>query len=237
MGLPALLYPESHVTPSFTSPEAMLALRAEMRTLLDDVRRVRPAEDSPEETAALTRLSLISLSTYRLLQTSFLELLRQSLHHALSELVRKELATAEPARRLALRHIEKAVDEYGVMMEAAAIALAVVPSSSFALFLDELAQQTAAAGELPMNATDRVVLRFQLNVMVALDVLDASLDELTFWAYRAITNTHRVEALPIEALFSQIHGELARVRSRNAWVDWDDEEIARELAPWPNASR
>jgi hypothetical protein len=92
-------------------------------------------------------------------------------------------------------------------------------------------------GELPMEATDRLVLRFQLDVMIALDVLDASLEELTFWAYRAITNTRRVEALPIDALSSQIRGELARVRSRNAWVGWDDEEIARELAPWPSTSR
>jgi hypothetical protein len=237
MGLPALLFPERQVTPPLIAPAEMQVLRTEMRSLFDDVRRACPADDSAEEKAVLTRLSLLSLSTYRLLQTSFLEILRQNLHYALAELVRKELATAEPARRLALRHIEKAVDQYGVLMEVVAAALTLVPQSSLALFMDELAERTAAGGELPMEATDRLVLRFQLDVLIALDVLDASLEELTFWAYRAITNTRRVEALPIDALSSQIRGELARVRSRNAWVGWDDEEIARELAPWPSTSR
>lgn len=237
MGLPALLFPDSHVVQPLLSPEATQVLRTQMRSLLDDVRKSCPAEGSEEEMAVLTRLSLFSLSTYRLLESSFFEVLRQNVHRALTELIRQELATADVERRLALRHIEKAVDQYGVLMEAVLGALASVPNSSLGLLMAELAEQLAAVNELPITDAERIILRFQLDVMVALDVLDASLEELTFWAHRAIINTRRVEALPIETLSSQIRGELARVRSRHAWNDWDDEEIVKELAPWPNASR
>lgn len=236
MGLPALLFPESQVAPPLIAPEAVPTLRTELRSVLDDVRKSRPAEGTPEETAALTRVSRFSLLTYRLLQTSFLEILRQNLHQVLADLVSKELATAEPARRLALRHIQQAVDRYGVLMEAIAAALANVSASTMKHFMEEAAEQ-AASGELELEPADRLVLRFQLDVIVALDVLDAPLEELTFWAFRAITSTHRIEALPIDSLASQIRGELARVRARHAWDDWDDEEIERELAPWPKSSQ
>lgn len=237
MGLPALLFPDSPVTPPLIAPEAMQSLQTEMKSLLADVRLACPAEGSIEETAVLMRLMRLSMSTYRLLQTSFLEVLRQNLHHALSELVRKELATAEVARRLALRHIGKAVDAYGVLMEGFAVALRSLPSLAVAMIMDEFDERITTMGEVPMEDNDRIVLRFQLDVMVALDVLDASLEELTKWAFRAITSARQVEALPIGALSSQIRGDLARVRSRHAWVDWDDEQVAREFAPWPNTSR
>ena len=77
------------------------------------------------------------------------------------------------------------------------------------------------------------MLRFQLDLLVALDVMDAPLADLTFWAYRAITDTHRVQALPPDALTRGLRGELARVEARNAWLDWDEEDIKDEFRPWP----
>jgi len=102
--------------------------------------------------------------------------------------------------------------------------------------VDELSRHIEAE-DLAMESSDRVVLRFQLDVMVALDVLDAPLDELTFWAFRAITDARRVEALPAAMTSNVLRGELARLRSRRSWLAWDVAEIAKELAPWPTPSR
>ncbi|HKY36522.1 MAG TPA: hypothetical protein VJN18_11320 [Polyangiaceae bacterium] len=61
-------------------------------------------------------------------------------------------------------------------------------------------EQNAAAEISIGNETERIVVRLQLDVLVALDVLDASLDELTFWAFRALTDARRVEAIPASVL-------------------------------------
>jgi hypothetical protein len=87
-----------------------------------------------------------------------------------------------------------------------------------------------------MSDTDRIVLRLQLDVMVALEVLDASLDELTFWAFRAITDARRVEASLNALTPTGFRGELARIRARRSWLDWDQAAVAKELATWPNRS-
>jgi len=234
----ALLIPETWVLPAPPpiDPAALEHLGAEVRHLLDDVRRDRPAEGTPAETAALVRVSLFGLSSLRLLGPAFVEFVRANLNQALVDLVRKELIAAEPERKLALRHIEQAVHRYGVLMESLGAALGVLPPSAVVTLLDELAEE-AKSGDVPISHDERVVLRFQLDVIVALDVLDGPLDELTFWAFRAITDARRVEAMPAPITPSGLRGELARVRARRAWVGWDAAEVAKELAPWPSPSR
>jgi hypothetical protein len=239
MGLPALLLPETWaatVSLPPVDPVARGRLRAEVNHLLADVRRVRPAEGTPQETAALVRVSLLGLATLRLLGSQFLKALRPGVNHALEDLVRKELVAAEPERKLALRHVEQAVHRYGVLIESLGASLSGLPDLSLAPLLDELADQVKA-GEVPVGEAERIVLRFQLNLLVALDVLDAPLDELTFWAYRAITDARRVEAMPAPVMPSGLRGELARIRAKRAWLSWDAEEASKELAPWPSPSR
>jgi hypothetical protein len=147
-----------------------------------------------------------------------------------------EMDAAEPERKLALRHIEQAVHRYGVLAEGCGAVLGELGASSMAALLRELTEHATSA-ELSMTGDERVVLRFQLDLMVSLDVLDAPIDELTFWAFRAITDARRVEALPAPTVLAGFRGEAARARTRGAWTLWDDSEIAKELAPWTSPSR
>jgi hypothetical protein len=212
-------------------------LGVEVRQLLDDVRRDRPAEGTEEETAALVRAYQFALSSVRLLGSAFVNVLRNGVERALADLVREELDAAELERKLALRHVEQAVHRYGVLMESVGATLGALPPSSTATILDELAEQAKSA-VLPPAGDERVLLRFVLlDVIVALDVLHAPLEELTFWAFRAITDARRVEAGATPLVLAGLRGELARIRARRAWDGWDAEEIAKELAPWTSSSR
>ena len=158
------------------------------------------------------------------------------MNELLADLVRKELEAAETERKLALRHVEQAVHTYGVLMESFGAVLRDLPPASISTLFDELADHVKS-GDLPLQEADRVVLRFQLDVIVVLDVLDGPLEELTFWAFRAITDGRRVEAIPGAPSPVGLRGELARVRARRSWLAWDEAEIAKELAPWPTPSR
>lgn len=239
MGRPALLDPSQWVEQT-SLPEvdrdALVRLGTEYRSLLDQVRRERPVEGTTQEEAALRGASSFGFSISRTLGTAFLDILRMHLNETLTDLVRKEFEVSEPERKLALRHIEHAVHVFGVLMESVGAALAEVPLASLATLLDEL-NDHVRSGEVPMSETDRVVLRFQLDVMVAFDVLDAPLDELTYWAYRAMTGARRVEANPNVVSPAGLRGELARIRARRSWMSWDQEEVAKELAPWPKRSQ
>ena len=146
----------------------------------------------------------------------------------------QELLAAEAERKLALRHLEQAVHTYGVQVESFGAAVADLPLGSVSALLEEVAEHIKS-GELPLSGGDRVVFRFQLDVMVALDVVDGPLEELTFWAFRTITGARRVAAMP-QIAPTGLRGELARLRARRSWAAWDPEEVARELAPWPTSS-
>ncbi|MCC6527474.1 MAG: hypothetical protein IT373_32805 [Polyangiaceae bacterium] len=215
---------------------ALESIRRDLRQLLDGARRARPGEGTPEETATLAQVSRLGSATWRVLGPSFVLAMRTSVSEALNDLVRREVLAADPERKLALRHVEQAVHRYGVVVEASAAPLADLPAAAIAALLEDLAHEVSAASA-PVRSDDKLVLRFQLDVLVALDVLDASLDELTYWAFRAVTNARRVEAMPAAVVAAALRGELARVRTRRAWVGWDAAERAKELAPWPAASR
>ncbi len=239
MALPALLSPETWVVPEslpHVEPTALAHLAAEVRHLIDDVRRSRPPEGTPEEMAALSRVALFGFTSLRLLGSGFIVVQRSSLNQALADLVRKELIAADAERKLALRHIEQAVHAYGVLVESIWAALSDLPPSSVRTLFEDLSTHVKM-GEFQLTETDRTVLRLQLDVMVALDVLDAPIEELTHWAFRAITDARRVEALPPVLSPAGLRGELARLRSRRSWLSWDAAELAEELAPWPSSSR
>jgi hypothetical protein len=238
MGLPAPLSPETWTTLALGSnvdPATRERLALELRTLLSDARRLRPAEGTPEETDALLRLSAFGLSAARVLGSEFLRVQRNGINQLLGDLVRKELATAEAERKLALRHIQRAVDRYGVIMETFGAVLGDLPPGSVEGLFDELAHQMRS-GAIVLQELDRVSLRFQLDVMVAVDVLDGPIDDLTFWAFRAITDARRVDAIP-GVSSAGLRADLARVRARRSWLAWDATQIAGELAPWPTPSR
>ena len=236
MATAALLSPETWPLPDSVDREVLARLSVELRGLLDDVRRARPPEGSAEETAALMRMRSFCWSSVRALDAEFLQVFRSGVNEALGDLVRKELAAAEPTRKLALRHIEQAVHSFGVLLEKFGAVFRELPASSLGKLLDGLAEGDMRA-DVALEEEERLVLRFQLSVMVALDVLDAAVDELTHWAFRVLTEARQVDALPVPRQPIGLLGELARVRARRSWDAWDADEIARELAPWPSPSR
>lgn len=238
MGLPALLLPDSTAPAGLVvvDPQALAKLETEMRLLLDDVRQQPPAESTAAEEAALLRLARLGYTGMRVLGPGFGHILRGNLNRALNDLVKKELAAAEPERKLALRHLQQAVHRYGVLMESLLGILGALDAAEHVTLLAELEQNAVTEISLG-NETERMVMRFQLDVLVALDVLDASLDELTFWAFRALTDARRVEAIPAGVSVAGLKGELARARARSAWLNWDAAEVAKELAPWPSSTQ
>lgn len=238
MGRPLLLDPGASGEPVAlleVDRASLDRLSAQLQSLVDKVRSERPPEGSGAEENALRSVASLGLSISQTLATAFLRVLRGSVNGALADLVRKEFEVSEPERKLALRHIEHAVHTFGVLMESIGGALAQIPPASLAALFDELAN-LVRSGDAPMSDTDRIVLRLQLDVMVALEVLDASLDELTFWAFRAITDARRVEASLNALTPTGFRGELARIRARRSWLDWDQAAVAKELATWPNRS-
>lgn len=44
-----------------------------------------------------------------------------------------------------------------------------------------------------------------------------------------------VNAVPGPDIVDSGHGESGRIRARCAWLNWDENEVAEELAPWPAA--
>lgn len=217
-----------------TDVAALGDLRAKLQTLLAEMRRERPEPGSDSEAAMLLRMSLFGAEATKRLGPGYVALLRAGIHAAIGDLVRKELETAEVERKLALRHIEQAGHTLGVLAESLGALLTTVPAGSLSGLLDELAA-LGVAGRVSMGDSERVVARFQLDVLVAMDAMDAPLDELTYWAYRAITGARKVNAMPSAEMLGGLHGLLARVRARRAWQSWDEAELAEELAPWPAA--
>lgn len=213
-------------------PAAVLALRTGFRALLDDMRHARPESGSKAEKTLVVRFSLFGLESIRLLGVDYVDLMRLAVDSALGELVRKELETADVERKLALRQLEQATHTLGVVTERFGALLEHLPGESVSALFDEIAA-AAAEGDIPMEEHERVVVRFQLDVLVALDAMDAPLEELTYWAYRAVTGARKVESMPASVAVRGLQGELARIRTRRAWRDWDQNDLAEELAPWP----
>jgi hypothetical protein len=214
-------------------PDADLeALRHEQTKLVELVRASRPADQSEDESRAFKQLARLSLPAGPALVAAF----RAAFEKGLKELVSEEGKTQDVERRLALRHIEQAIDTFAVLIESAAAALAEMPEATLRLAIRQMTD-ALAHGELPpMSADDRTLLRFELDFLMALASLDASLDELTYWAHQAVVGARRVQALAPPRLMARWRGELARLRAKASWEAWDEDEVKRELEPWPRPS-
>jgi hypothetical protein len=239
MGLAAFVLPERWVAATplpGLDPAALGALRAERAALAEQLRRERPAEGTEGEQAVLYRLVRFGLSVRRALGPAFVEVLRSGVDAGLSELLAKELAAAETARKLALRRIEQALHTFGVLVESIGAVFTELPAPSVAPLLDEAARRFEH-GEVSLDAEERALLRFELDLLMAFESLDEPLSELTYWAYRVAVSARRVEAMPSPKIPAALRGELARLRARVSWQSWDAEEIQKEFAPWPRVDR
>lgn len=233
MALPARSAPNIASRFALAAPDAETAdrLRAAWVDAIEHVRRTRPGDGTEEERECVLRFVRSSMMTLAIFEGGLPELLRLNLDDSLRELVREELATSEVERKLALRQLEFAAQVAGVVFEQVAALLDALPDGS------DVAQEVAEHVEhVDLSGADLTVVRFQLDLMVALESFDAPLEELTYWAKRAVTGARRVQALSLPVSPAGLRGELARLRARSAWRHWDAEELERELAPWPDAT-
>lgn len=226
----ALLLPERFV-PDEVDATGSERIRADVRALLAHVRQTRPADGSLEEGEALVRLATLALGTFCLFGPRFVDVLRSGVDRVLRELIERELATAETERKFALRQIEQAANTFGVLVEGFLAFVALVPMPTQSELAAVIAKAPAEVWAL--SDDDRALLRFELDLAMALESLEAPLEELTYWASRAIRSARRLQVTQLPGL----RGEQARVRSRRSWVQWDAEDLRQELAPWPAASR
>ena len=233
----ALVMPERFARLPELPPElASAAARefAELRQLVSEARQSRPAENSPEEAALLERLLKAALRITVALGQQGLLILRDGVQYAISELLKLEFAATATERKLALRHLQTALNGYGTALEAVAsrTSTEVSPTDMQAFLAAVRPEQLAEA------LTDEAALtffRWQLELMVALETLEGSVEELAYWAHRAVINSRKTTAwLPTMRPPAGLRGELARQRARHSWDNWDQEEIQRELQPWPN---
>jgi hypothetical protein len=235
MALAAFILPERWAAAALRpalDPAVKDALRRERSMLVEQVRQERPPEGSEDERAALCRIvHLGSLVVRALGPAGYVDAFRSGAEAGLSELIAQEFATAETARKLALRQIEQALHTFGVLVESIGAVLAEVPLPLVGSLFDDAARRFERA-EASFGAEDRALLRFEMDLLMALESLDEPLSELTYWAYRVAVGARRIEAMPVR-LPAALRGEIVRLRARSSWRGWDAEEIQKEFAPWP----
>jgi hypothetical protein len=224
----------------FALPSALAEVAAKEWAELDELVRLarerQPAEASPEETTILERLVRAAVAIGEALGKQGLSVFREGLQQAASELLNLEFNTTETERKLALRHLQTAVNKYGDALETIVVALAALtPAELRTLMAADTSDSTLtqAVGDAELTA----FLRWQLEIMVAFDTLGASVEEFAYWSQRAVVNSRRVTAwLSSGRLFHGLRGEIARIRARHPWDNWDDDEFRREFQPWPTRS-
>jgi hypothetical protein len=235
----ALLLPDAEpgtAVPHSTDAAAVERARDDLRSLVGRARQSPPAAESSEETSLLTELALVVAAAVRASGPAVGDLLRTGVNRTMLELVRREFAAAEAERKFALRQIERAVDRFGVLVEAVRGELVTLDADTLVTLISDIERQLHALGG-ELAARDRVVLRFELDLLVSLEVLDAPLTELTTWAFRLVNSARQVEALSTHDVTTALHGELARARARHSWESWDASDAAVELSAWPAAPR
>ena len=234
MAVPALVLPKRWF-PEALTPEVLQQIenkRPERDELIVEVQRTRPKDGSPEEAEALLRLMRLTLPLASDVAVTLFDTFRGGIEAGLAELVAKEREGAEPARQVALRHVEHSIHTFGVIIESWAHLMRSVPPATLELLFGQF-NMIIEDGHLPMSEDERIILRFELDLMVALECIDQDLETLAYWALRAVTGSRRIEAMPSPKLPAALRGELARARARLSWKDWDDQESRREFARWP----
>jgi len=234
MALPALLPPESleAVAQQLDAAvaERVRAWAPAYGALVDEMRRTNPTEGSAEEQALLDRSLHLMLDLQRPLGLAFFRVLELSFDREAESVLREEFATPDVTRKLAMRHLQDALRTLGVLQELMANVLREASQddlNALAHYLD-----LAREHQLHPDAQALSFLRWQLDLVVALEAVKAAPSELAFWANRAAVGSRRVEAMLAAAGPLSLRGDLARMRAQLAWTNWDDAEVARELAPW-----
>ncbi len=231
MLLPRLASAREVQLPQGVSREAVARLERDARELVADYVRARPRPGSAEEHPFHLRYVEFSAAAASVLRLSFLSVSRENLLAATRSLVDHELATDDAARKFALRQLAQATETAGVVLERVGAALEQVgPAVLDGPVTDAI--RLVVAGGRPIEADERSMLRFGLDLSAAFISLDAPLEELTEWALRCAVNGRRVLALLPTFDLVEFRSELVRFRAKRAWTKWSPEDVEQEIAPW-----
>lgn len=207
--------------------QPLATLRERWASLRAAARRMRPDEGSVEEQELVRRVVHLSVETLEQVPDTLERAVRGATDSVMRDLLVGELAEASPERRLGFRYLQQAFDALSVLLECVVTA---APKQLWTSLAAGASAQEAAVRDDPQLAG---FLRWELDLFVASDALDGPDEELLWWASRAAAGARRVRAALATGVMRRMLGALARVRARGSWGFWDEEEIQRELAPWP----
>jgi hypothetical protein len=239
MGLPALILPQEWLAPTMSATMNRGALEPFWSARRDLCRRVgaaRPLEGTEAEANALMDFVNLAFSVADAFGRDILAAVRGGIEHGLVVILEAELQDAPVQRKLALRHLGRATETFGLFVETANAVMQSGPPDAVDSVSGLLTEQ-ATEHRLPLDEDSRCLLRFELNLMMAYDALDAADEELAYWAMKAVSSARQVQAVQLPRLAVSIRSEIARVRARRGWDGWDSAEIEREMAPWTASTR
>ncbi len=220
-----------------TRHEADDGTRARMRRQLRDMCVRANAElvdpGSVAESVWLLDFVLMSVEWLKDLDEHPGELLIEGYHGMTDDALRGELGTESLELRLSWRHVQKALDIYGTVVEMSRSELEDLDLDTLLAALDA-ERRVLDEGERVFVAEQRVLLRLQACLVVAFEAAKLGDDQgFIRWA--------RETQGPAGALRAQLHAPLlahqraARLLrdAQTSWDDWDEADIEAELAPWP----
>jgi hypothetical protein len=237
MALPSLVDPREIERAAVQRDPAVEAeVRSWSRRVLELLAEHRSAGASTEdgrERARIQDFVRLSSELTGILGVDLFEVTESAGLARASALVAAELGAAETERKLALRFLETALE---AMAEIGAYAGRLVSGLSLEELASLLHYQEIGAEALVVSLPSEIVpvLRAQLDLLVAFECLDAPIEELTVWAQRALVGSRNVRAWLTTAAPTSMRGEIARMRAVLAWAQWNDDDVAAEMAPWPN---
>ena len=154
------------------------------------------------------------------------------------ELQRLRRGRVTSNRRAAIDAVIESLGDYAELVDASARLVRRLTPAAWR----ELEAEIVAEAQLAIADADAPgvhVLRWQVHLLLALDAVrrrGGDLDALA-WARRARDDGRHVHGALVAypAWLAEAHRAAKRLRARNAWADWDDAEISRELAAWAPA--
>lgn len=220
-----------------TNPTLQQELLPRYEALMSRARALRAEPGSECEHELVRELAVLSLDLLERLGSHVLSYLRSDVQGQLDALIRDELRTVDTTRKLALRHLQSSVGVVGKMIELYGDLFRGLPDAVVAALIRDLGDGAWRARFIVEDLDDdfQEQLAWWLSLSVALESTLGDLDDLTYWARRAIEGSRKVEAL-LPRIALDARAAQLQLRARWAWEDWDEEDIGDELATWRELS-
>lgn len=194
--------------------------------IVEEARRERPEPGSAKERELLVRLghAVGGLLTEPVAPETAMRKMEDATEQTLEAVERREIQATDVETKLALRALLRATLVNATSIEM----LRLLPEAMVAAGLEMEAPNPDDPGAASL-------LRMHLAMACAFSAMDdGEAGELSHWARVADVAARRVAARQGMARLAPPFE--ARLRARGAWGDWDEAEVAAELAKWPEPS-